>query len=99
MITQNSIRTLLAAPSSFDWRTYNAVTPPKNQDQEIRCGACWAFAATGLLESELIRRNLASSTVDLAEQFLLQCDTSSFKCSGGYPFNAVALGIKTGLPL
>ncbi len=98
MITQNSIQSSDAhgaTPTSFDWRTYNVVTPPKNQGS---CGSCWAFAATGFLESELIRRRLADKTVDLAEQYLMQCDTTSYKCSGGFCFNAVALGIRTGVP-
>ena len=54
---------LTAVPSSFDWRTYNTVTPPKNQGG---CGSCWAFSATGFLESELIRRGSADKTLDLA---------------------------------
>ncbi len=98
MTSQNSIRisgALSAIPSSFDWRNYNVVTPPKNQGS---CGSCWAFSAIGFLESELIRRSLADKTVDLSEQFLMQCDTSSYGCSGGFPFNATALGISTGLP-
>lgn len=29
----------------------------------------------------------------------MQCDTTSFGCNGGYPFNAAALGIRRGMPL
>jgi C1A family cysteine protease len=30
---------------------------------------------------------------------LYQCDKTSSGCDGGYPFNAAALGVKTGMPL
>jgi hypothetical protein len=36
--------------------------------------------------------------VDLSEQYVLQCDSSSFGCSGGYPYTALNLA-KTGIPL
>ena len=50
------------------------------------------------MESEFVRRGKASNTIDLAEQYLTYCDSSSYGCNGGYPFNAAAKGIK-GMPL
>jgi hypothetical protein len=36
-----------AVPSSFDWRTQNAVTPVRSQGA---CGACYAFSSIGAIE-------------------------------------------------
>ena len=36
---------------------------------------------------------------DLAEQYGLECDTSSFGCAGGYSFTALQLFRNTGIPL
>lgn len=44
-------KNLAATPSSLDWREKDAVTPPKNQ---LNCGSCTAFTATGYAESWLI---------------------------------------------
>jgi len=90
-----SITPVKGLPTGFDWRNYSAVTLPKNQGQ---CGSCWAFSATGFLESELIRRGTADNSLDLAEQFMTKCDTTSYGCNGGYPFAAADFGLKNGLP-
>jgi len=35
-------------PSQVDWRNAGVVSPIKDQG---RCGGCWAFSSTGVLES------------------------------------------------
>lgn len=68
------------APENFDWRSKNAVTPPKDQEQ---CGACWAFAITGSVESALILAGKGNSdNSDLSEQQLIDCVRDD-GCSGG----------------
>lgn len=36
--------------------------------------------------------------VDLAEQFLYQCDNASYGCQGGYVQTAMEVALATGLP-
>ena len=55
-------------PKSFDWRSLNLITPIKNQQS---CNACWAFAATGAIETlHAVRSGNLSS---LSEQNLIDC--------------------------
>lgn len=78
----------------MDWRNSSIVTPVKNQGS---CGSCWAFATVGLLESELVRTSRATNTVDLSEQYLVSCDTSSLGCNGGSCVSSTRLALQ-GLP-
>mgnify|MGYP001356697498 CR=1 FL=1 len=58
-------------PLNVDWRKQGAVTPVKNQGS---CGACWAFAAIGALESDATY--WTGSEVLLSEQNLIDCTSS-----------------------
>eukprot|EP01116_Phalansterium_solitarium_P005747 TRINITY_DN1770_c0_g1_i1.p1 TRINITY_DN1770_c0_g1~~TRINITY_DN1770_c0_g1_i1.p1 ORF type:complete len:443 (-),score=98.33 TRINITY_DN1770_c0_g1_i1:394-1722(-) len=71
------------APSSWDWRQKNAVTPVKDQGQ---CGSCWAFSATETIESAWILAGNPQKI--LAPQQIVDCDTNDGGCNGGQPTSA-----------
>ena len=67
-----------------DWREKGVITPVKNQG---KCGACWAFATTGALESFYAIQNKLSggSLKQFSEQELLDCSSPQGNkgCGGG----------------
>ena len=85
-------------PARLDWRNYNGnsyVTPVKEQGD---CGACWAFAVAGALESKvLISQNTPGIPIDLSEQVLTSCSGAG-NCDGGYINTASDFISNYGLP-
>jgi C1A family cysteine protease len=73
-----------------DW-TGKYTTPVKNQGY---CGSCWAFSATEQIESDLIRTK--STTYLLSPEQIVQCDTTSYGCNGGWTENAYSYVKKAG---
>ncbi|XP_028397783.1 cathepsin O-like [Dendronephthya gigantea] len=64
---------------SWDWRKHSKVTSVKNQGN---CGSCWAFAATGVVETQwAIEKNLASP-LQLSVQEFVSCSGNA-GCLGG----------------
>jgi cathepsin F len=72
----------LAAPLSYDWRTYGVVSAVKNQGT---CGDCFAFASVSNIESlYAIKYGLL---YNFAEQQILDCDPYDYGCNGGSAAN------------
>lgn len=70
--------------SAFNWRDKGYLSPIKNQGA---CGSCWDFAATGALESAILRNAPAlvqakRASVAVSDQDVLSCSGAG-TCSGG----------------
>ena len=76
-----------AESDSVDWSLYDS--PVKNQAVQS-CGACWAFAATALIEN-------LSGHPDLSEQAIISCADSG-DCSGGWTGMAFKYFRENGVP-
>ncbi|XP_064454653.1 procathepsin L-like [Ornithodoros turicata] len=66
-------------PDQVDWRTNNGYVG-QVYDQG-RCGSCWTFSVVGALESQWFLTT--HQRVNLSQQNLVDCDTSSGGCYGG----------------
>lgn len=66
----------------IDWSAAGFVTRVKNQGA---CGSCWAFSATGALESAIIVSDKGQKP-DLSEQDLVDCSRNygNMGCNGGW---------------
>jgi C1A family cysteine protease len=79
------------APASFDWRTKQGVSAVKNQGQ---CGSCWAFSATGNIES--VYKIGGHAMPILAPQQMVDCDKDCYGCGGGWPYKAMNYIVRAG---
>ena len=73
-------------PVSWDWRDVdgrNYVPPVRAQ---ASCGACYAIAAVGMLESRLAIASGGRELPSLSVQEVLSCSPYSQGCLGGFPY-------------
>jgi hypothetical protein len=64
-------------PKAVDWRAAGVTTPVKNQG---RCGSCWAFASTSVLESHVALTT--GKLMTLSVQELVSCAPNPRHCGG-----------------
>ena len=79
-------RSAIDMVKEWDWRNRhgkNWLTPAKWQGN---CGACWAFATIGFLETYINLYYNRLLNYDLSEQELVTCCSGSNGCKGGYSF-------------
>jgi len=63
----------------------HTLSPVRNQGI---CGSCWAFSTMGAVESAFAIKNNAICP-HLSTQQLIDCETNSFGCNGGYAYHAI----------
>jgi len=80
-------------PPTWDWRTQNAVSPVKNQQE---CGSCWTFSTAENIEGVWFLAG-HSPVPSLSEQWIVDCshaclqsepDLCNGGCGGGLPWLA-----------
>jgi C1A family cysteine protease len=85
-----------SAPSEWDWRSKDAVTPVKDQGQ---CGSCWTFSSSGAMEGAWAIAK--GDLVSLSEEQLVECATGisygSHGCNGGQMEGAFKYAISNGM--
>ena len=96
-----STATVLEPPASFDWRAQGKVTPVGDQGD---CGACYAFASIGNIESKLLIDG--AGTYNFSENNAKECNwyetaniNGGTSCSGGSYLMLASLFSKKGLVL
>jgi C1A family cysteine protease/predicted secreted protein len=70
---------VLSLPAAYNWCDLGGCTPVRDQGG---CGSCWAFATVGAFESNVMIMDGYGR--DLAEQYLISCNTDGWGCGGGW---------------
>jgi C1A family cysteine protease len=79
--TVSDVKPYTGPAGLVDW-TGRYTTAVKNQGY---CGSCWAFSASEQIESDAIRQAGWSTGTWLSPEQLVDCDTRSSACNGGWP--------------
>lgn len=92
-----ALKEYIQLPNSFDSRTAwpNCIHPIINQGQ---CGSDWAISATEVMSDRFCISSSGSINVILSVQYLIDCDSNSSGCNGGFPANAWKFMQENGLP-
>lgn len=93
---EDEVPDVSGAYSPFDARTKwgSCIRPVINQGS---CGSCWAVATAAVLTDRICIKS-GSTSVDVSPQHLLNCETRSRGCWGGYPSYAFKYLVNYGAP-
>jgi cathepsin L len=85
IIKQMQLKTCIASMNSYDARADSLLPPVRLQ----MCRNCWAYSATGPLESSYIRVNRITSpaTINCSEKQIVDCSGGG-DCTGGFAYVA-----------
>ena len=73
-------------PTSWDWRHVDGINYVSPVRAQASCGACYAIAAVGMLESRLAIASGGRERPALSVQEVLSCSPYSQGCLGGFPY-------------
>jgi C1A family cysteine protease len=73
--TREDMNTVMALPAAYTGYCGTI----RNQGS---CGSCWAFSIIGQIESQW--RKVVGTYYDFSEQYLLDCNSYGYSCSGGW---------------
>jgi len=87
VVSYEALREFINAPDNFDIREKwpDCKGPILDQGQ---CGSCWAFGAVEAFQDRVCIKKGVKTVVQLSNQILVDCETGSFGCSGGWPDKA-----------
>jgi len=78
--TEPTAEEVAALPTTWDSRNKGWIPAVRNQGQ---CGSCWAFSAAATMSATWAKAKKKTPLV-LSEQQLVDCDTTSHGCNGGW---------------
>jgi C1A family cysteine protease len=77
--------------TDVDWRERYVINPIRDQHE---CGSCYAFSTVAAAESAYAIKT--GQLFMLSEQHIVDCDSMSLGCDGGWPIPATYLLAKYG---
>lgn len=75
-----------ALPAQWDWRNVDGKDYVGAVRDQLRCGSCYAFAATGIMEMSIRIQSQLAEKIFLSPQDVVSCSQYSEGCSGGYEY-------------
>lgn len=90
----------IAVPDDYDWRKEYAdcLQPVLSIGTDTNCSASYAMAVMSTVEDHICMKN-GNTSVRLSSQEIIDCDSNSYGCSGGYVNKVLQFGRNKGFIL